>query len=423
MVETFVADVFVKNGDHIKSPHKAPTVFALVQSTAHQVISFYSKVGMFFYPNKYFIAIDCYERFTMKEFLSFQNTGDLKNKDDGFRCVCNVPTLFAMIVVAIKEKFIKVSINGKERIKYWDAISSKDNPLCNEYKEGNVTRSLNMDGSPCDKYWYSNIANVEFDVYIENKKMNLESISIEDMLYMFSYGVYPFQKGYHKIGGWRYTQGLGIVGHIISKILEKNFDKLKGTHGALWATYEGTSHTNRSQTNYSSERRNGGIFSKNEMKTLSLGGKAGSDHLLSKKEELSTLLRKKITRHQDQLTRMIFLQQGLSKSNGSIDGEKLAKSPYLGDLTGRKEFYEMLTKENPSCNLKKGAFVKSNKPPNTDCPDQLKVLSERISTVTQQMIQKILPEITPSDTENSSQLESNQEFVIGDLFPANSGKN
>ena len=98
MAEAFMDDVYSIDRKFQK-PHKTPMLFAIRQSTAHQVILFYSKVGMFFYPTKFFMAIEKYKQFTLVEFEKLQDSNLIDEKD--YKRVCNVPTLFAFIVVAI----------------------------------------------------------------------------------------------------------------------------------------------------------------------------------------------------------------------------------------------------------------------------------------------------------------------------------
>ena len=340
MVDTFVSDVFVpaENGRRITNPNLSTIVFALLQSTAHQVISFYAKVGMFFYPNKNLLDNIHYKRFITKEFVKYQNSEKLKN-EDGFLCVSNIPTLFVLIVVAIKEKFLKVLINGKEEVKRWSKFAKKDNPLCNEYKESNVTRLKNNDGSPHKKYWYSNIAKVEFDMYIENRKKNSQRISIEDMLYMFSYGSYPFTNGYHKIGGWTHKEGLGYVCQIVKSMFEKYTDKTKGNYDPLWNAYDECIHKENGKVSNTSNDTRNPIFNVAESKILKAYIATKTNDSKYQNQDLSRLIERKIIRYQDQLTRMVYLQHGLSTTTINNNLYRSKTEPlYMAGLHGIEEF-------------------------------------------------------------------------------------
>ena len=104
--------MFSGGGTNLRQPHKSPTVFALYQSIAHEFITFFSKVGMFYIPNSIFRGfVPLYEDFALSDFISLMEPKGLKH-DDNDKIVCNIPCIFAIVVVGMIEGYFVPHING-----------------------------------------------------------------------------------------------------------------------------------------------------------------------------------------------------------------------------------------------------------------------------------------------------------------------
>ena len=281
MVETFIECFDLDDtAANVPCTLKLYMTFALRQSTAHQLILFYSKVGMFFFPTVMFCRIKLYQQFTINEFEKFQDNNKMTDALGRIQ-VCNVPTLFAFIVVSVQDGWLKVYINGSNDITDWDScVQNQSN--C----------GMHSDGMPHKRQWYSNIAKVEFDIFLDGEVKNTTRISIEEMMYLFSYGCYPFEdKLNYRIGGMEFASTIKLMQKLLKRLLKRNYNAETQSTKPLWDRYAFKSRGHQATDRTKEEAEANAFYSKQTavIESPNIATKDPNAH----KEQYSNLSRKR----------------------------------------------------------------------------------------------------------------------------------
>ena len=432
--EVSLSKIFDNNGADLRKPNKAPTLFAVYQSVAHEIISFYYKVGMFFCPNQAISDyVEGYEDFVMIDVMDFMNPKP--TTDNNERYACNVPALFALVVVGIQEGVIIPVLNGIESAKNYEdherTVATLENteivpnPLRNEYMENHIRREMDKKGMPAEKYWYSNIAKLEFYIEIEvafkDKKtgktaariqrVNNEGIPLEHLLYLLAFGKYPFiSTPPVDIGAIQEQFVVPFAVKMVKTIFEKRQPELPCPSKPIWEAYVGESRRRhaRDEDHDNEDVPRSSVLSRAEVNAVMKQLKNYEYDDDDNKDEIaamSDILQKKIVQTQDQLVRLIYLQQGLSSSSEENPRMYADQDDYkLARISSTNEFKEMLIQEMPHWNKAKGNEKKNNR-----YPPQLQAISNKSMLLIRQLVQWFTKKI--SEDENCNRAEQGPETM------------